>query len=457
MSPLTSLSGGVPTNRLRKLLARETETYTQARPRSRMALDHGAAAWLDGVPMHWMRDWPLPFPIMVKRAEGSTLTDIDGHNFDDFCLGDTGSLFGHSPKPVAQAIRRQARHGLTYMLPNIDALAVGELLSSRFGEFRWQVATTATDANRFALKIARAVTERRKIVVFNGAYHGTVDETMVQLSNGRTVTRSGLVGMAGDPASETVAVEFNDPAALETALCEMDVAAVIAEPVMTNACMVLPEPGFHEALRRLTRATGTLLILDETHTISSGLGGYTRRHGLRPDIITCGKAVAGGVAAAVWGMTEDIASRFSAQEAQRAAGHTGMGTTLSGNPLQFAALRATLSEVMTKDAYQRMERGAKRLEKGLRLVVEGRGAPWHIARCGARVEFVCTPGPLRNGTEAEDSYQPLVEAAVHLSLVNRGLLIAPFHNMMLVSPVTRKKQIDQLIHAFDEICAELFR
>jgi len=409
------------------------------------------------VPMHWMRDWPLPFPIMVKRAEGARLTDIDGHDFEDFCLGDTASLFGHSPKPVAEAIRRQSRQGLTYMLPNIDALAVGELLSSRFGEFRWQVATTATDANRFALKVARAVTERRKIIVFNGAYHGTVDETMVKLRNGRTVPRPGLVGMAADPASETIAVEFNDLAALEAALCEMDVAAVIAEPVMTNACMVLPGPGFHEALRRLTRATGTLLILDETHTISSGLGGYTRRHGLLPDILTCGKAVAGGVAAAVWGMTEDVASRLSAQEAEREPGHTGMGTTLSGNPLQFAALRATLSEVMTKGAYQRMESGAKRLEKGLRLVIKERDVPWHVVRCGARVEFICAPGPLRNGTEAEEAYQPLVEAAVHLSLVNRGLLIAPFHNMMLVSPVTRKKQIDRLIDAFDEICAELFR
>lgn len=457
MSSLPSLSGGVPTNRLRKILARETETYATARPRSRMALDHGASAWLDGVPMHWMRDWPLPFPILVERAEGATLTDIDGHSLDDFCLGDTASLFGHSPKPVARAIRRQARQGLTYMLPNVDALAVGELLSSRFGEFRWQVATTATDANRFALKVARAVTERRKIVVFNGAYHGTVDETMVRLENGRTVRRPGLVGMAGEPASETVAVEFNDPAALEAALCDMDVAAVIAEPVMTNACMVLPETGYHETLRRLTRATGTLLILDETHTISSGLGGYTRRHGLIPDMLTCGKAVAGGIATAVWGMTEEIAARLCAHEARREAGHSGMGTTLSGNPLQFAALRATLSEVMTKDAYRRMEAGAKRLEKGLRLVIEDRGAPWHVARCGARVEFICAPGPLRNGAEAEQAYQPLVEAAIHLSLVNRGLLIAPFHNMMLVSPATRKKQIDRLIDAFDEICAELFR
>ena len=453
----SSLSGGVPTDRLREILARETAAFRAARPKTRQALEYGAGTWLDGVPMHWMRDWPMPFPIMAREAEGARLTDLDGHDFDDFCLGDTASLFGHSPKPVARAIRQQARRGLTYMLPNIDALAVGALLGARFGDYLWQIATTATDANRFALKVARAVTGRRKIIVFNGGYHGTVDETMVHLEEGLTAPRPGLVGMASDPTAETVAVEFNDIDALAAALAGNDVAAVIAEPVMTNACMILPERGFHDGLRRLTEAAGTLLILDETHTISSGLGGYAVRHGLSPDILTCGKAVAGGVAAAIWGLSYGVAARLSAHEAVRDSGHTGMGTTLSGNPLQFAALRATLSEVMTPTAYRDMEKGAKRLEKGLNLVIRERGAPWHIARCGARVEFVCAPGPLRNGTEAEAAYQPLLEATIHLSLVNRGLLIAPFHNMMLVSPVTTKKQIDRLITAFDDICSELFR
>lgn len=448
--------GGVPPARIAALMARETAAYAAARPRTREALDYGAATWLDGVPMHWMKDWPLPFPMLVLSARGARLADLDGHEIDDFCLGDTASLFGHSPAPVARALRRQSRQGLTYMLPTVDALAVGALLTARFGDYLWQIATTATDANRFALKVARAVTGRQRVLVFNGAYHGTVDELMVALQDGRTVARPGLIGMAADPTAETVAIEFNDIAGLEAALAGGDIAAVIAEPVMTNCCMVLPEPGFHAALRDLTRQHGTLLILDETHCLSSGLGGYTVTHELEPDILTCGKAVAGGVPAAVWGLSMEVAARYSAHDRKRATGHSGLGTTLSASPLQFAALRATLTEVMTAKAYERMRKGARRLAQGLGAAITRHGAPWHVAQVGARVEFICAPGPLRNGTEAAAAHVPALEAAIHLALLNRGCLIAPFHNMMLVSPMTGKKQIQRLTEAFDDILAELF-
>ena len=206
--------------------------------------------------MHWMNDWPTPFPVVVDRARGATILDIDGISLDDFCLGDTGSMFGHSPPPVARAIRRQAGRGLTYMLPDEDALVLGRLLSERFGLPEWQIATTATDANRFALRVARAVTGRPKILVFNGCYHGSVDETMVRLVNGRAVNRPGLAGEFRDLTENTKVVEFNDIPALEKALAAQDVACVITEPVLTNCCMVLPEPGFHDALRRLTREDG---------------------------------------------------------------------------------------------------------------------------------------------------------------------------------------------------------
>lgn len=446
--------GGVAPDRIAALMARETARCAGARPRTRQALDYGAAAFLDGVPMHWMKDWPTPFPLLIAKAKGARLTDLDGHEIDDFCLGDTASLFGHSPKPVARALRRQARQGLTYMLPTVDALAVGMLLTARFGDYLWQIATTATDANRFALKVARAVTGRPRVLVFDGAYHGTVDETMVALQDGRTVARPGLVGMAGDPAGLAVAVPFNDIAAVEAALAAGEIAAVIAEPVMTNSCMVLPAPGFHAALREATRRHGALLIIDETHCIASAPGGYTALHGLEPDILTCGKAVAGGVPAAVWGLTSETAARFSALE--RAPGHSGMGTTLSASPLQFAALRATLEEVMTPRAYARMSKGAHRLARGLGAAITRHGAPWHVARVGARVEFICAPGPLRDGAEAARAHAPELEAAVHLALLNRGALIAPFHNMMLVSPVTTRGQIDRLVDAFDAVLAELF-
>lgn len=448
--------GGVGIDRISALRTAEAAIYQAARSKTRKALAQGADAYLDGVPMHWMKDWPMPFPMLVAKAQGARIEDIDGHRLDDFCLGDTGSMFGHSPKPVAKAIRAQAGRGLTYMLPSEAALKAGHLLTDRFGPMRWQIATTATDANRFALRVARAVTGRPKVLVFNGCYHGTLDDTMVELHDGQTAARAGLVGQVADLTKTAVVCEFNDLAAVEAALASGEVAAILTEPVMTNSCMVLPDAGFHDGLRTLTRRHGALLIIDETHTISSGLGGYSRVHSLSPDMFVVGKCVAGGMPTAVWGMTEDVAARFAAYNAQRPAGHSGMGTTLSANPMQFACLAATLSEVMTEKAYARMEKGAARLSKGLRRAIEKHGAPWHVVRVGARVEFICAPGPLKNGAEAAHAHAPALEAAIHLALVNRGCLIAPFHNMMLVSPATTKAQIDHLIASFTEILSELF-
>ncbi|MBI1218947.1 MAG: aminotransferase class III-fold pyridoxal phosphate-dependent enzyme [Rhodobacteraceae bacterium] len=456
MDDSSPLIAGVPQARIDLLARREALRFRTARPRTAAALAEGAGAFLDGVPMHWMKDWPMPFPMLVAEAKGATITDIDGFALDDFCLGDTGSMFGHSPVPVARAIRQQARHGLTYMLPTEAALEAGRLLTERFGDFRWQIATTATDANRFALRVARAVTGRRKVLVFNGCYHGTVDDTMVALQDGRTVARPGLVGQVADLTETAVAVEFNDLAAVERALKTGEVAAILTEPVMTNSCMVLPRADFLAGLRTLTRAHGALLIIDETHTLSSGLGGYTAVHGLDPDIFVVGKCVAGGMPTAVWGLRPDLADRFAAYDATRPVGHSGMGTTLSANPMQFTCLRATLAEVMTPKAYATMERGAERLSRGLARVIRDHGAPWHVVRVGARVEFICAPAPLKNGTEAAAAHQPALEAAIHVALVNRGCLIAPFHNMMLISPATRPLQIDRLILAFDEILTELF-
>ena len=449
------LIAGVRRNRLEAMATREARRYARSRPRTRAALAQGAAAWLDGVPMHWMKDWPMPHPMLVARAKGARLTDIDGFGIDDFCLGDTGSMFGHSPAPVARAIRRQARRGLTFMLPTEDALEAGRLLTRRFGAFRWQIATTATDANRFALRVARAVTGRPRVLVFNGCYHGTVDDIFVTIRDGKTVNRPGLLGQVADLSLVATAVEFNDIAAVEAALKTGEIAAILTEPVMTNSCMVLPDPGFHRALRDLSRRHGAVLILDETHTISSGPGGYTRVHGLEPDMFVVGKCVAGGMPAAVWGMTDALADRFLAVNAGRDPGHSGMGTTLSANPMQFACLCATLEEVMTEAAYARMEQGAARLAEGLAAVIAAHAAPWHVVRVGARVEFICAPGPLRNGSDAARAHQPVLEAAIHTALLNRGCLIAPFHNMMLVSPATKTRQIDRLISAFDEILTDL--
>ena len=450
------LIAGVQPARLKNLAAREAKRFAAGRPKSKAALAARSGDYLDGVPLHWMKDWPMPFLPVIAQARGARITDIDGYEIDDFCLGDTGSMFGHSPPPVASAIRRQATRGLTYMLPNEAALTAGQLLTMRFGAFRWQIATTATDANRFAIRVGRAVTGRPKILVFNGCYHGTVDDVMVDLRDGKTQNRAGLLGQVADLTLGAVACEFNDLGMVEAALAKGDVAAILTEPVMTNCCMVLPDPGFLQGLRDLTRRYGALLMIDETHTISTGLGGYTGVHGLDPDIFVAGKCVAGGMPTAVWGLRDAVATRYFSANAVRAPGHSGMGTTLSANPMQFACLCATLAEVMTPKNYDHMDRLAQRLADGLAAVIARLAAPWHVVRVGARVEFICAPGPLRNGTQAIAAHCGPVEAALHTALLNRGCLIAPFHNMMLISPATKKRQVDRLIAAFDEVMTDLF-
>ena len=450
------LISGVQPAQLERLALREAKRFASGRPKSKAALAAGAGAYLDGVPMHWMKDWPMPFLPVIAQASGARIADIDGYEIDDFCLGDTGSMFGHSPAPVAKAIRRQATRGLTYMLPSEAALTAGRLLTQRFGAFHWQIATTATDANRFAIRVARAVTGRPKILVFNGCYHGTVDDVMVELVGDVTQNRAGLLGQVADLTLSAVSCEFNDLGAVEAALAKGDIAAILTEAVMTNCCMVLPDPGFLQGLRDLSRQYGTLLMIDETHTMSTGLGGYTCVHGLDPDIFVAGKCVAGGMPTAIWGLRDAVADQYRSVNAARAPGHSGMGTTLSANPMQFACLCATLAEVMTQKNYDHMDWLALRLADGLAAVIARVAAPWHVIRVGARVEFICAPGPLRNGTQAMAAHCGPVEAAIHTALLNRGCLIAPFHNMMLISPATKKRQVDRLIAAFDEVLTDLF-
>jgi glutamate-1-semialdehyde 2,1-aminomutase len=364
-------------------------------------------------------------------------------------------MFGHSPAPVVRAIIEQANRGMTYMLPSHDAPAVGQLLTERFGLPCWQLATTASDANRFALRLARAVSGRDQVLVVNGCYHGSVDDTFVVLRNGKPINRPGLIGQVWDLTQHTRVVEFNDLAALERALAARDVACVIMEPVLTNCCMVLPDPAYHQTVRNLTRAAGTLLLIDETHTISTGPRGYSGTYGLDPDLFVLGKPVAGGLPASVWGFTAQIAARWDALRQAEDAGYSGIGTTLSANAMTLAAMRATLTEVMTEAAYAHMNRLALRLVEGLGRAIDHFGLPWHAVHCGARVEFICAPGPLRNGTDALGAHGTALERTIHLGLINRGCLIAPFHNMMLVCPSTTEAQIERLVDAFTDLAREL--
>lgn len=432
------------------MLKAERERYVAANPRSAALAKEAARHWHRGVPFHWMLDWGTPFPLFAERAEGAQLWDADGHRYDDFCLGDTGSMFGHSPAPVAEAIARQAGRGLTYMLPTPDAVVVADELAARFKLPFWQVTSSASEANRAVIRWCRGITGRTKILVFNGCYHGAVDDVFVDLRDGVPELRRSLVGQVYDVRQHTVVIEFNDLHALEAALEGGDIAAVLTEPALTNVGMVLPEPGYLEAMRALCTRYGTLLVFDETHTISTGYGGHTAAYGPLPDLFVLGKPVAGGVPCAVYGFSEEVAQRMERCRAEGETGHSGIGTTLSANALALAAMRACLTEVMTPAAYAHMLPLAEELAASLRAVITANRLDWHVTHVGSRGEFICAAKAPRNGTEARAAMAGPLEHALHLFLINRGVLIAPFHNMTLVSPATTRAQVDRLAQVLDD-------
>jgi glutamate-1-semialdehyde 2,1-aminomutase len=373
----------------------------------------------------------------------------------DFCLGDTGAMSGHSPRRTVGAVARQAARGITSMLPTEDSIWVSQELARRFGVPCWQFALTATDANRFTIRLARALTKRRKILVFNWCYHGSVDETIAVLDNGRLVPRPGSVGPPLDPALTTRVVEWNDLGALEEALAHEDVACVLAEPALTNIGIVLPEPGYHDGLRKLTRRFGTLLAIDETHTICCGPGGYTKAAGLEPDFVTIGKTIAGGIPAAAYGFSADVAERIESDVDTMLADVGGIGGTLAGNALSLAAIRATLAEVLTEEAFDRMIGLAERFAEGVDEVIRRRALPWHAVRLGCRVEYRFRPDPPRNGGEAAAADDPHLDRFMHLYALNRGILLTPFHNMALISPATTAEDVDLHTEVFDGAAAEV--
>jgi glutamate-1-semialdehyde 2,1-aminomutase len=444
----------IKNNGISALRAREEARFISNNPLSVEQFGQ-TAHWFQNVPFHWMLDWPSPVPLVAAHAQGATLTTIDGRVMDDFCLGDTASMFGHSPPPLAKALARQAHEGLSFMLPTTKSAELGEMLSAMFGLPQWQVTTTASEANRAVIRWCRGITGRRKILIFNGCYHGAVDDVFADLRGGVAVTRPSLIGQVHDVLETTTVIEFNDVDALAAALKTQDIACVLAEPLMTNIGMVRDAPGYLQTLRRLCDETGTILIFDETHTISSGYGGHSNTHGPMPDIIVIGKSIGGGVPCAVYGFSTEIAARMAALNQARPPGHSGIGTTLSANALSITAMHAMVSQVITRDAYAHMLAMTARLVEGLRTIIASRNLDWHVSHVGARVEFICAPSPPRNGSEARAMMRHDLEQLIHLSLTNRGIVLAPFHNMMLLSPVTQTEQVDRLLHEFGNVVAEL--
>ena len=448
---------GSPINRahLAALIAREEKKFVADHPKSAALYERAQHSLLGGVPMNWMKKWAGQFPVFVAEAHGAHFTDVDGRDYVDLCLGDTGAMTGHSPAPAVEAIARQSKQGITLMLPTEDALWVGEELARRFGLPYWQFTLTATDANRFSIRIAREITSRPKILVYNYCYHGSVDESFISIINGKPAPRRGNIGPPVNPAETTRAVEFNDLAAFEAALAPRDVACILAEPVMTNVGIVHPDPGYWQSATEIARGYGTLLIMDETHTICAGPGGYTREHAIRPDIFVIGKPIASGLPAGTYGCSAEVAEKITHRIHLEDCDTGGIGGTLAGNALSLAAIRATLEHVLTPQAFAHMIPLAQRFAKGVADAIETVNLPWHVTRPGCRAEYLFRPNPPRNGGEAAATADFDLERYMHLYALNRGVLLTPFHNMALMSPATTDADVDLHTCIFESAVREL--
>ena len=438
------------------LRKKEDARFLELHPVSGELFKKGQAHMPGGVPMSWMAKWPGAYPVFVKEAKGARFSDVDGNTYIDFCLGDTGSMTGHSPDATVAAIREQVGKGITAMLPTADAAVVSAELAQRFGLPLWQFTVSATDANRHVIRYSRMITGRSKIVVIDRCYHGSVDETFATLDGvGKTVSREGNIGAPVALDQTTRVVEFNDIAGMDKALAHGDVAAILMEPAMTNVGIVLPQAGYLEAVQELAKKHGTILIIDETHTISVGPGGMTADLGLKPDFLTIGKAIAGGIPTGTFGMTQKIADDIARLVELEIIDTGGIGGTLAGNDLSLAYLRATLTQVLTQENFDRMIELGTRWSDGVDGAIKEFDLPWTCNRLGARGEYMFAQSAPITGADANNAGDFELEQYIHLRMLNDGFLITPFHNMALMCPDTTAADVDAHTHAFRAMCADL--
>lgn len=447
----------VDRERLSSLMRAEIARFEQERPRSRELFDKATHRMPDGVPMLWMAKWPGPWPVYVDYAQGAHFTCVDGIDHVDLCLGDTGAMVGHSPKPTVDALSAQLAKGITTMLPTEDAEIAAGMLAERFGVPMWQFTLTATDANRAMIRYSRAVTGKKKVLVMDYCYHGSVDETFATLDdNGAVVERRGNIGAPVPPSETTVVVPFNDVPALEAAFATGEIACVLVEPAMTNIGIVLPEPGWHDALRELATRHGAVLIIDETHTLCAGPGGMTQRDGLRPDAVVVGKTIAGGIPAGAYGMTQELGDKVRSSLHLEDIDVGGVGGTLAGNALSLVGIRATLGEVLTPESYPGMIDQATRWTQGVSQALEDWNVPWQVTQLGTRAEYSFLPHAPHDGGEAAHADDFELQQYLHLHALNRGILMTPFHNMALMSPATSSQDVDAHAAHFREAVESLF-
>ncbi len=443
--------------KLASLFASEVELFEATHQQSKADHQKAAGPLMNGVPMSWMAKWPGPHPVYVAAAKGSRFTDVDGIEYVDFCLGDTGAMVGHSPDASVAAIAAQLQKGLTFMLPTEDAAVAAQTLADRFGLPKWQFTLTATDANRHLIRYARHVTGRHKIMVHDYCYHGTVDETFANLdANGKTVSRENNIGAPVELSETTIVVPFNDLDAAEAAFATGTVAAALIEPAMTNIGIVLPEAGYLEGLRVLATNYGVILIHDETHTLSEGVGGMTARRQLNPDAVVLGKTIGAGIPAGAFGMSAELTQRVLDSVHLEHIDVGGVGGTLAGNALSMAAIRATLTEVLTADAFVGMEALCDVWTADVQSIIDEFGAPWQVSQLGCRAEYSFRSTAPSTGKEAAEADDFELQQYLHLHAINRGVLMTPFHNMALMSPAHTLDDVKRHTEHFREAVSALF-
>lgn len=451
---MTSFSN--PT-RLAKLFEEEVKLFESKHKESKKLHEKATGPMMNGVPMSWMAKWPGPYPVYVSSAKGAHFQDVDGNDYVDFCLGDTGAMVGHSPDEAVNAIKMQLDKGITFMLPTEDAAVAAQTLADRFGLEKWQFTLTATDANRHIIRYARHITGRKKVMIHDYCYHGTVDETFANLDeDGKTVSRVNNIGAPVDLDKTTWVVPFNDLAAAEAAFASGEVACALIEPAMTNIGIVLPEPGYLEGLRELATKYDVILIHDETHTLSEGVGGMTRRRNLKPDAVVLGKTIGSGIPAGAFGMTASLAKRVADSLHLETIDVGGVGGTLAGNALSMAAVRATLTQVLTESAFERMEELCTIWTKDVQEILDEYNIPWQVSQLGSRAEYSFRETAPRTGKEAADADDFELQQYLHLHALNRGILMTPFHNMALISPKTSLEDVKRHTEHFRDAAKALF-
>ena len=446
----------VDRGRLASLWESEVSKFSHARPRSRELWEEASKVMPDGVPMLWMAKWPGPWPVFVERAQGAHFLCADGMDHVDLCLGDTGAMVGHAPEAATKALAAQLLKGSTTMLPTADAAIAANLLSERFGLPMWQFTLSATDANRSMIRYSRAVTGKKKVLVIDHCYHGSVDESFATLDDhGDVVARRGNIGPPVPLDQTTVVVPFNDVDALERAFAAGDIACALVEPAMTNIGIVLPQPGWHDALRKLCTTHGAVLIIDETHTLCAGPGGMTARDELQPDAVVVGKTIAGGIPAGAFGVSSELQARIRSGLEMEDIDVGGVGGTLAGNALSLAGIRATLAEVLTAEVYPEMIARASQWTKGVQDVIDEFELPWQVTQLGARAEYSFLPHAPVDGAQAANADDFELQQYLHLHALNRGVLLTPFHNMALMSPNTTSEDVEAHTRHFREAVGSL--